>query len=108
MADKQLKVFHIDDGEDWWLVATDEADALEIAKTMDIGIDDDFQELTITEVDSGKVFTIILVDGYCDDERDLYPADPVRNDDGRWEVTAKISEWIAVSKRGDCIASSMF
>ena len=108
MTDKKLKVFHVDDGEDWWLVAVDEADALEVAKTMDIGVDDDFQELTITEVDSDKVFTVSLIDGYSDEERDLYPVEPTRDKGGCWKVTAKISEWIAVSKRGDLIAASVF
>ena len=104
----ELKVFHVDDGEDWWIVAIDETDALEVAKTMDIGIDDDFKELVIEEMPMDEVFTVHLVDGYLPEERELYPAGPSNDDEKGWKVTATIRQWLSVSRRGDCIATSMF
>lgn len=88
-------------------MATDEDDALEVAKSMDIGADDDFQELEIKEVSNDHILTIRL-DGYHPTERHLYPSDPYRNKHDNLVVAATVADWLTVHKRGDCIASSVY
>lgn len=101
------KVFHVYDGYLWWIVADDEADALEVCKSMDIGADDDFEELDMIEADPKEELTVSLVDGYYPSERHLYPTEPFFSD-ARWQVRASIAEWLTVHKRGDLISSSVY
>lgn len=110
-SNKVNKIFKLDDGEDWWIVATDEADARQIGKSMDIGIDDDFDddELTVEEMKMDDILAIGLVDGYDPSERYLYPEEPRKDsDNGRWYVTATIKQWLTVHKHGDVVASSVY
>ncbi len=107
--EKQLKVFRLDDGEDWWILAYDEEDALAIGKTMDIGIDDDFEEVTVELVAQDKPFTVTMTDGYHESEAASFPAKPYRESErGYWKVTATFAEWARAGKHGDLIASSVF
>lgn len=39
------KIFKLNDGEEWWIVATDEADARQLGKSMDIGLDDEDEKM---------------------------------------------------------------
>lgn len=103
----KLKIFRLNDGEDWWVCAYDEDDALAVGITMDIGIDDDFESVTVNEQNPNDLFTITMSDGYHESEKEKFPSKPYR-ERGYWKVTATFSEWAKSSKHGDLIASTIW
>ena len=56
-----MRVYNVLDGESWWIVANDLEDALVVCKTLDIGVDDDFEGLEIREADPNEVLSVSLV-----------------------------------------------
>jgi len=107
---KELKIFLLNDGEDWWIAAYDEADALEVGKTMDIGVGlCENETVYVEEVGMDEELTVGCSDGFFDpDELSTYPRAPHLTEYGHQAVTATVKEWAAVSKHGDCICSSVY
>jgi hypothetical protein len=104
-----LKLFRVDDGELWWIVAESPEAALEIAKeSYDVPGDDDV-DVAAYELHHDWSFTVFLTEGYDPEDKTSYPAPPQRSAEGEyWHVTATVREWIASSKRGDLLASSIW
>jgi hypothetical protein len=105
---KELKIFKLDDGENWWIAAYDKQDALEVGKTMDIGIQED-EEVGVEELDPSSFLTVVCEDGFDPEDKALFPAEPMKlGRNGAWVVTATCVEWAAVSKHGDCVCSTVY
>lgn len=105
-----LYLFHICDGEDWWIAAESAECALQYAHQIDI---DEGNELTVEDIepalDGQSEFKVFLPDFHPTDlDDDEYPKRPEQNENGCWFCIATVDEWLATCKSGSLVASSLY
>lgn len=101
----ELRLFEVDDGESWWIVAKDHADALRFARDRyEIPTDPDEAEVAVTVCDPDKPKTI----GWGDDGWDPLPEGAVVEEGphGLKRVTASVRAWVAIHSEGDLVCST--
>lgn len=101
------KLFKLNDGEDFWMIATSANEAEAIGrKSYDIDPDEEGIETTeITDLD--KVFRVAFADGYhCEPVPN--PVHDHESKPGLSVCDATVREWIEFHNVGDVIASSVY
>lgn len=103
----ELKVYRIDDsgGETFYVVAASPDAALD-AYIECYGPED--EQSDVSEVPNDFVLEIALIDGYNENDGEIYPVPPRYEEKRGWIVTASISEWLSVSKPGEIISTTVW
>jgi len=104
-----LKLFHIYDGEDWWIAHLSAEEVLAYAWQIDVDEEKTLKADDVETVDGGISFRVFLPDFHPSDlDADEYPKKPCKDEKDRWFCCATVDEWLATCEPGSLVASSIY